>query len=162
MLLTGGGEDGRASVKRWRIKVGKKRKLLNACRSCWLVGGLGGCLSDPRGAAERVDELMDPYALVNRKHCKHDKPSRTRGGEEEERRFTTSLKRVTIKSDGIYKGLGGGVREVVVVGGGSMTSPVTAGAAQPYMQTHVLSDSAIKPLTRSKSSNHSKPFSGCQ
>lgn len=43
-----------------------------------------------------------------------------------------------------------------------MTSPVTAGAAQPYMQTHVLSDSAIKPLTRSKSSNHSKPFSGCQ
>lgn len=112
------------------------------------MGGLGGCLSDPQGAAERVDELMDPYALVNRKHCKHDKLSRTRGGEKEERRFTTSLKRVTIKSDGIYKGLGGGVREVVVVGGGSMTSPVTAGAAQPYMQTHVLSDSAIKPLTR--------------
>lgn len=124
--------------------------------------GWGVVCWTPR-AAERVDELMDPYALVNRKHCKRDKPSRTRGGEEEERRFTTSLKRVTIKSDGIYKGLGGGVREVVVVvGGGSRTSPVTAGAAQPYMPTHVLSDSAIKPLTRSKSSNHSKPFSGCQ
>lgn len=73
-------------------------------------------MSHPQGAAERVVELTDPYTLVNRKHCKHGKQSRTRGGEEEERRFTTSLKRVTIKSDGIYKGLGGGVREVVVVG----------------------------------------------
>lgn len=73
-------------------------------------------MSDP----QRVDELTDPYARVSREHCKDDKLSRTRGGVEEERRFTTSLKRVTIKSDGIYKGLGGRVREVVVVvvGGG--------------------------------------------
>lgn len=30
------------------------------------------------------------------------------------------------------------------------------------MQTHALSDSAIKPLTPSKSSNQSRSFSGCQ
>lgn len=51
MLLTGGGEDGRASVKRWRIKVGKKKETSECLSELWVGGRAGGLFVGPPGGS---------------------------------------------------------------------------------------------------------------